>query len=342
VWNDVVDQQLVDVIQHLLRALERKAGDDEIAAGGVRGVDDLCDLTLYVFAAAMYAITVGGFHEDVIRLPDVGRVANDRAVGPAHVAGKEHAAPFAVDAGADTDDRRAQDVAGLAEHGVDVFGDLHDLAVLDRREQRERRLRVFGRVQRDFRIRAFAPLALVTLALVLGVLFLDLGRIQHDDSRDLRRGGRAVDPSLETVLHQLRQQTAMIQVRVGQQHRVDAGRREVKRLPVPCLELTFLIQTAVHEKACAVDLQKVTRPGDVLRRAEEAEFHLHVLVPLGKISQPKNLLYQETLNLSRPPRANRDCVTTSPIMACLCPHKNGILISGQSICCFVTVVQPIL
>ena len=65
-------------------------------------------------------------------------------------------------------------------------------------------------------MRAGAAFPLVALAFVLGVLFLEMRRIEEDDARDFRCGARAVNRSLEPLPDQLGQQAAMVQVSVSQ------------------------------------------------------------------------------------------------------------------------------
>jgi len=257
VGDRILRQQLVDVIEQILRPLQCETGHDDVAAGGFRGVDNLGDVRLDVSVLAMDAIAIGGFHENVIGLVHLRRIAHDGLIRAAHVAAEQHAAGFAVLLDAHVDDRRAQNVAGLAERRGDAVGDLYGRLVPHPLEQGPGRLGVGGCIERDDGIRTFASLPLVSFALIFGVFFLEPGGVQHDDAGDLGGRGGAVHRSGESLLDQLGQQAAMVQMGVGQEHRVDAGGREVERLPVAPLELSFLIQAAVDQQPRSVDFEHV-------------------------------------------------------------------------------------
>jgi hypothetical protein len=90
------------------------------------------------------------------------------------------------------------------------------------------------------------------------VFFLDLGGVEQDDSSDLGGGRRAEDLPSEAFLDQFGQQAAVVQVSVGQQHRIDACRRHVEGVPVTGRKLALLIQTTIDQKSCPINLQQMS------------------------------------------------------------------------------------
>ena len=70
------------------------------------------------------------------------------------------------------------------------------------------------------------------------VFLLLVGRIQHDQSRQLTRGLRCNDLAPKPPLGQQRQTSTMIQVCMGQQYVVDAGGVKAERSGI------FLVQLA--------------------------------------------------------------------------------------------------
>jgi len=148
-------------------------------------------------------------------------------------------------------------VAGFAERRGDAVADLYGGFVPHLLEQGPGRLGVGGCIERDDGIRPFASLPLVSFALVFGVFFLEPGGVQHDDAGDLGGRGGAVHRPGESLLDQFGQQAAMVQVGVGQEHRVDTGGGEVEWFPVALFELPFLIQAAIDQQPRSVDFEHV-------------------------------------------------------------------------------------
>src|SRR5690606_27870937 len=82
----------------------------------------------------------------------------------------------------------------------------------------------------------------------------------------------AMDASAKSLLDQGGQVARMVQVGVGQDHRVDRRRFDRKRSPVTVAQLLVALeQAAVDEQAMAVGLDQVARAGDGARGTEELE-----------------------------------------------------------------------
>ena len=149
------------------------------------------------------------------------------------------------------------------------FHPLHDVkrrAVVHRLELGEGAEHVAGVVDRlDLR------LALVALAVeVVRVFVLNLrGVAEHDGCEGAGRPC-AVDRSGEPAAHEVGQVAAVIDVRVAENHRVDALGAE-REVPVPACALgpAALEQPAVEEDRFAVGGELVHRPGHGARRAQK-------------------------------------------------------------------------
>jgi hypothetical protein len=110
----------------------------------------------------VFAATVRGLDEDIVRGGHDGRVTQDGRAGPTEIAGTDDD-PFRPVAIPDDepDDRRAQDMAGIEEGGRYAGRHLPGLVVTDRPEVLERSFRVLDRVQRrveiDLELRGLPP-----------------------------------------------------------------------------------------------------------------------------------------------------------------------------------------
>jgi hypothetical protein len=110
------------------------------------------------------------------------------------------------------------------------------------------------------------------LVQVLGILFLQVRRVVQQNFRQVARRGRAVDGTLEPVAHQLRQETAMIDVCVGQHHPLQRRWLEGERRPIPEPQfLQSLEHAAIDEQAIVADLEQESRAGDRAGTAVETE-----------------------------------------------------------------------
>ena len=275
VGDAVFDEQFVEVVENFLGAFHGKTRDNDIAAGSAGFVDDGGQAFFDVAVGFVEAVAVGGFDENVIGLLDEGRVVEDGHVPAADVAGEEQGAFFAVVVDVELDHGRAEDVAGVVINGIDAVVDGGGGFVLKGRKKRDGRFGVGDGVERFDGVFAFSLFAFMAFFLVLGVFFLDVGRIEHDDGGDFGSGAGGVDFAVEAFLDQFGQPAAMVEVSVGEQDGVDLARRDGELIPVAVLEGAFLEETAVDEEFEAVDLQEMAGTGDILGGAEEGDFDFH-------------------------------------------------------------------
>ena len=213
--------QAAEVIDQFLGPLDGKDGNNHFAAGTDRLVDRRGKLIFDTAAVDVIAVAVGRFDHQPIGLGELVRAADERLARHAQVAAEDQTPRNVVLLNEQFDHRRAEDMTRLVKHGRDVFAQPHGLVVRDRFQQGERPLDVAQRVKRLDRIPAFAAFPAVALLLELGVFRLDLGRVAEQDVDEFARGGRGQDLAVEPVGHELGQQTAVVDVGVGQQNDVD-------------------------------------------------------------------------------------------------------------------------
>ena len=138
-------------------------------------------------------------------------------------------------------------MAGVLERGVDAGRNVQPRRVGDViAEVVERMQGVVERVQRLRRAVAGTLAALCPL----GLFLLQSGRIEQHDARQLAGGGGGVDAAAKPLAHELGNASAVVQVRMREQQRVDAGRVEIERFGVGVLDITLTLeQTAIDQHA---------------------------------------------------------------------------------------------
>ena len=141
------------------------------------------------------------------------RRAEDRQSGAADVAAEGEAVGAIAAADVEHDPRGAEDVAGLEEGGLDVAQRIEAPVVMDAPEELHAPLGVLHRVERLIGLR-LAPGLSAAPGQPLGVLLLDVGAVaQHHPAQVLRRRW-AVDGAGESLLGQVRQIAAVVDVGV--------------------------------------------------------------------------------------------------------------------------------
>src|SRR5690606_29137881 len=96
----------------------------------------------------------------------------------------------------------------------------------------------------------------------LGVLFLQPGAVQQDQLGHIPGGPAGIDFALEAVQQQPGQVATVVQVGVGQHHRIDAVRVDRQASPVQLTQvLQPLEQAAIDHDAGVIVGQQVFRAG---------------------------------------------------------------------------------
>ena len=124
--------------------------------------------------------------------------------------------------------------------------------------------------------------ALLPARLALGELLVELARVEQDERGQLDGAGGGVDRSFVPVLDQQRQQAAVVEMGMGQQHGVEIGRIEGERDAVA----DRFVRAALEHPAIDEDLgplgdEQVLRAGDGRRAAEEGDLHGRMVTAQG-------------------------------------------------------------
>ena len=126
--------QPIELPDDLLGPADRERRNEQDAVGVGDHPDGLGEDADRLGLRLVLAAAVGRLDEDVVGVGHRRRIAQDRRARPSEVAGADDdplLAPVLI-LDAEPDDRRAEDVAGIDEGGVDPGGDL-DLLVVVRR-----------------------------------------------------------------------------------------------------------------------------------------------------------------------------------------------------------------
>ncbi len=118
------------------------------------------------------------------------------------------------------------------------------------------------------------------VAVALRVLLLELARVEQHESGELDRAPGGVDGPVEALGHDVGDEAAVIQVRVGQDDGVEA-RRVVGQWHVVAHHLlrAALEHPAIDEHPGTFGGQQELRSGDGVGRPKEVDFHAPILPP---------------------------------------------------------------
>jgi hypothetical protein len=196
------------------------------------------------------AVAVRRFDQDEVAVADRRRVVQDRRVAPPEIAGEHDRGRGRSIRDAQLDDRRAEDVARVAEGGLGAIEQVHLRVVGDRLElghglldvghgieggarhrhplgRRSSQLGGHLRVVLDGRLLARElgvvgrRVVRVLLAPAVLGLFLQLGGVAQDDLGEVGGAAGGVDRSSKAGLDEGRDAPAMVEMGVCQEHRVE-------------------------------------------------------------------------------------------------------------------------
>ena len=233
------------------------------------GIDNFRQVVGYVCRGLVHPVAIGGFDQYVVYLVKYRRVTQYWLVPPAHVSGKDQPPGFSIVIYLHPDYGRTQDVTRLPEGNLDQLVNPDRFSVFYRGKQGNRRPGIIHRVERYFRERTLSSLPLVASLFEGGVFFLQVGRIEKYYLADFGGCFRAVYFTFETLSHQLGYQAAVVKVRMSQQNRIYRAGRNRERRPVPAGQISFLVQSAVHQNPGMVYLQQIAGTGHVPGRAQK-------------------------------------------------------------------------
>ena len=264
-------QDVLELVEQLLRAPDAEGGHDHRAAVLERMLDDRLQTRTPVAAILVDAVAVGGLQHQHVRPPGRTRRRQQRRVRRPEIAREHHperlrprpARELALDVG------RAEDVAGAlqADPAARVRAAIHQVPL------------AVGQ-------RADARLHLAEVALDQGAVAAHTHRegVGEHGGQQACRGLAAQDRPLEASGEQPRQAAAMVDVDVGQHQRANTLEREIDLQPVGGRApvgrgLRALEQAAVDQQAVApLDEKLVTGTGDAVARAVVQDGRVHDVI----------------------------------------------------------------
>ncbi|MCY1175466.1 hypothetical protein D9M73_157080 [compost metagenome] len=151
-----------------------------------------------------------------------------------------------------------------------ALGDFHRTAVTDRTTQLQGLLGVLLGIERGGRRAAETG---APFALPLGILLLDMRRVHEHQFEEIAGGLRGVDRSLVALFDQTRQQSAVVEMGMGDDHCVEAGRIEGESAAVLFLSVANALAHAAFEQNLDAikSLQQIAGAGYFLDGADEGE-----------------------------------------------------------------------
>ena len=249
-------------IQHFLRAAHRKAGHHHVATPVKGALQDFCQLCHIVRPGVVVAVAVGGLHKHIVRLLDIGGVFYDGLIQIADIAGEHQLCGGAALGDPQLDAGRAQQVPHVHEPCFDARGKLNALAVLHAQEQAAGGFGVLYGVHGLHRLCAGA-LALAVFP--LGFKFLNMRRVPQHNAAQLHRRDGGVDPASEAVVRQQRQKTGMVDMGMGDEHKVDLAGGYGQGLVF--VHIFTLLHAVVDEKPLPCRFQHGAAAGHLMVRA---------------------------------------------------------------------------
>ena len=200
--NPLLAEQPGKVIDHLLGPFDGEDGHDQLSAAAHGFQHHLLELRLNGLVVVVQPVAVGRFHYHIVGLGKDRRVADDRSVHLAQVAG-ENDPRRAFPAGhAQLDHCRAEDVPGVVKNGVDVVAQPYRPAIGSRRQKRQHAVYVLGSVQGLDGLGVSAAFAAVAFLLERRVFSLNLRRVTQHQLHQIGRSRGSVDRPSESIPHQ--------------------------------------------------------------------------------------------------------------------------------------------
>ena len=238
--------QKLELVEHPLSAVDDEGRYQHLAARADGGLHRLLELGAGILERLVQPVAVGRLDEHEVRLfDDCGRLFYNSVERP-EVAGEDdlHGLLHALFGNPRLYDGAAQNVARLAEAHAEARKYLDYFVVWQRAAVGERVLDVPLAVERlDWR----QPLARVLARAPLRVFLHDARGVAQEHLDELRRRVRAVYLAFEAELDEKRYPSAVVYVRVREQHGVDSGGVVGEALALVTLLVRPLVRSAVDE-----------------------------------------------------------------------------------------------
>lgn len=221
--DELLILDLADKVQKLLRAAHGERRDDDIASLAERLVDDLRQFVGVAPDLGVVAVAVGRLHHDVVGLFEKLRVADDRLVDVADIAGEDDRLVHAVFFQLKRDGRGTEQMARVGEHRAHTLAEVDLFFILAGRHVLEDVQRVLLGVER---LNVLAARSLALAVFILRIALLNVGRVEQHDLHQVRRHARCKDAAVKAVFHQQRDAAGVVNVRVGDEQNIDIAGSE--------------------------------------------------------------------------------------------------------------------
>ena len=259
---------LTDKVEHFLGAPHGKGGDHQISAPGERSLDDFRQGFYIVRRRLVLPVAVGRLHDHVVRLLHIAGVLDQRLVQVPDVPGKYDfflRFPFRQP---DFNAGGAKQMSHIHKADFDSLLQSNYLIIRAARQMLDQPQGVLHGVGRNV-IRLPGP------AVFLGAPFrlhhLNVGAVAEHDIAEIRRGLCGVHRSPESVGVKGRQISRVVDVGVGQQHKVQLRRRH--RNGFVFVDVGALLHAAVHQKLLSRRLQIIAAAGHLMGGAQKCKLH---------------------------------------------------------------------
>ena len=254
---------LADKIQHLLRPADGKRGDNDVAAAVERALDAGGKPGNIIGAlVGVVAVAVGGFDYEVIGFVDMLRVAEYRLIEVAYIAGENYLFLAAALLEPDLDSCRAEQMPDVGEAYRDRFVHLDLAAVFAGAQQLHKPCNIVKIVKRlDGGFTAAHRLA----RFPFGVGHLYVRAVAQHYVQQRACSARGVHGAAEAVFIKQRQKPRVVDVRVGDQHKIKNARRDRQLLIFK--KVLALLHTAVDNTFFVADFEKSAAACDLMGSA---------------------------------------------------------------------------
>ena len=210
---------LPDEVEHLLSAADGKGWNDHIAAPVHGSLNDLRQRRDIVgMHPFVIPVTVGGLHHQILRVFNRLRVSQDGLFGITQIAGESDLPFLPIFREPYFDAGRAQKMAHIRKPDGDTVVDLDHLMITARDHGAQQALNILHVVQGLHCSVAFSHFL---SGLPFCLLHLDVGTVLQHDVTQIAGSLRGKHVAPESLFVQERKVPGMIDVRMGQKHKID-------------------------------------------------------------------------------------------------------------------------
>ena len=252
-FHSVLGLDLTDEIQHLLSTAYRERRNDHASSPVEGSLDDLRQGSHVIRSLAVASVSVGGFHDHIVRLMKVGGVLDQRLIAVADITGKYQFPFFVPLCDGDLYTGGSQKMARVHETHRDPLRRFHFLLVRTGNKVAQYAHGVLhGIGGNEFRLALPSGLAVPPLRLK----HLDMGAVTKHDITEMTGGFRGVYRSLESFGIDCRQIAGMIHMGMCEKSEIQLSRIHGNLFIF--IIIRPLLHTAVHQEFLSCRLQIIT------------------------------------------------------------------------------------